>query len=214
MVAVCRIFGLLGLATIASAQMAPIRDGSFELGAFGGVSTGIGKGSAMGGGNVSYAVTNVVLPYVEYSYFPKITLSPSYIINGSSNPLTGNISEHASDFHGGVHLRFQIKESKFAPYAALGVGAMTVGSGPLTNATYRDVNGVHPVPASITLISPGGTNVAVNFGGGLRYYVTPKYGFRVEMKGYKPFGTQSNTTLSAKFNTFLKAEVGVFLQLR
>jgi hypothetical protein len=212
MIALCRILGLLGLAAIASAQMAPIRDGSFELGAFGGVSTGIGKGSGMGGGNLSYAVTKILLPYVEYSYFPKITLSPSYIINGGTNPLTGNISEHASDIHGGVHLRFPIKESKFAPYAAFGVGSMTVGSGPINNATYRDSNGVHPVP--ITLISPGGTNVAVNFGGGLRYYVTPKYGFRVEVKGYTPFGSQSNTTFSAKFNTFLKAEVGVFLQFR
>jgi hypothetical protein len=217
---------------VASAQ-APIRSGSFELGGFVGSTYNVSQGAPMGGGNLSYAVTKMFLPYVEYSYFPSIQRNVSGNVldnsdpkNPLSYPLTANYGAHASDFHVGVHLRFPIREKPLAPYAVLGIGGLTVGPGVING--YKETIGSKVVtqgcvdsntgctPSGIQVA--GGTSAAVNFGGGLRYYATPKFGFRIEVKGYKPFGTSqpsvaSFTTVKVT-NTFLKAEVGFFFQFR
>jgi hypothetical protein len=223
-----RFWQVLGLAcsvAIASAQT-PVRKGSYEIGGFMGASYGVGEGAVMGGGNVSYALTKEILPYVEYSYLPNVQRTTNGFIGGTQNPATATYGANVSDFHVGVHIRFQIRENRhFAPYAAFGVGSLTVGSGTIHTLNYTDTNGPHSL-TGLNLNEPGGSNVAINYGGGIRYYVTPqkgsgnaRYGFRIEVKGYKPFSQQGNNPFGGSGtvtfnNSFVKAEAGFFLQLK
>lgn len=207
----------------AFAQTAPIRQGSVEAGGFVGASYGISSAAPMGGGNVSWAVTKVLLPYVEYSYFPSIqhTLS-GQVHNATENkyyPYSTTFPASASDFHVGVHIRGQIKETRLAPYAVLGIGSMSIGNGQITAVHYSDSNCKSTTDLCETQLGTkptGGTSIALNFGGGLRYYVTPQYGIRIELKGYKPFNGPPQTTLGNAVldNPFLKAEFGFFYQFR
>jgi hypothetical protein len=209
-----QVFGLACMVPLASAQTAPIRQGSFEVGGFMGASYGVSEGAVMGGGNVSYAVTKMFLPYVEYSYFPSIEHTLNGTVGGTTNAFSASFPATASDFHVGVHLRFPIRESRVAPYAVFGVGSFSIGSGTISSLTYTDANGSHTITG--LAIPAGGSSVAVNFGGGLRYYVTPRYGIRVEVKGYKPFNSAQQTGLGPVTfnNAFLKAEAGFFIQFR
>jgi hypothetical protein len=56
------------------------------------------------------------------------------------------------------------------------------------------------------VVDPAGTDRAINFGGGIRYYISQRFGMRVEAKGYKPSGEFTET--------FGKVEAGFFFQLR
>ena len=53
---------------------------------------------------------------------------------------------------------------------------------------------------------PGSSDFAVNGGGGLRFYVNQRLGFRMEAKVYRPTGTFNNA--------FGKIEGGFFIQFR
>jgi hypothetical protein len=53
---------------------------------------------------------------------------------------------------------------------------------------------------------PADTSFAVNFGGGIRYYINQKYGVRVEAKVYKATGLINDV--------FSKYEFGFFYQIR
>jgi hypothetical protein len=222
------VFGLTCIVSLASAQTAPIRSGSFELGGFMGSTYNVSQGAIMGGANLSYAVTKIFLPYIEYSYFPSIgrtgtgtTFENDCGPNNQACTFSTNYTTHAIDFHGGVHIRIPIRETRFAPYGVFGIGVLGVGSGTING--YQATDGASPtVPVAVHLTSPKGipgtSGLAINFGGGVRYYVTPSYGFRVEVKGYKPVNNQSpsNTIFQSISitNTFLKAEVGFFYQFR
>jgi hypothetical protein len=209
------VSAIVCLVSIASAQTAPIRTGSIEVGGFAGASYGISQAAPMGGGNISYAVYKMLLPYVEYSYFPSIQHTLSGNAGGDTRfPFSAPFSATASDFHGGIHFRVPIPETRLAPYGVFGVGVMTIGQATINTLNYTDQLGAevaHNVKAST-----GGSNIAVNFGGGLRYYVSPQWGFRIEVKGYKPFNSaQSNGLGTATLNNvFLKAEAGFFYQFR
>jgi hypothetical protein len=85
---------------------------------------------------------------------------------------------------------------------------LVVGFGGLThfqhNVTYAyTIDGTQYTQSAT---DPGGTDFAVNFGGGIRYYLNQRFGFRLEAKGYKP----DTSSLPA----FGKVEVGFFYQLR
>jgi hypothetical protein len=194
---------LLGVALSASlyaAGVAPVRQGNTEIGGFIGASYGIDEFRVMGGGNVSYAATRIIMPYAEFSYFPGIGREKS--VPGLTNakytfgvPLT--------DFHGGVHIRIPIKESPVVPYLAIGAGAIHA----------LKYNGSVVIPAqsgfsglTIPISEPARTDFAVNFGGGIRFYVNERFGFRVEAKAYKPSGTYTQV--------FGKVEGGFFFQLK
>ena len=209
-----RICGLTCLASAVWAQTAPIRQGSFEVGGFTGATYGISNAAPMGGGNVSYAVTKNFLPYVEYSYFPSIEHTITGTIGNSNYRFNATFPASASDFHVGVHYRVPIKETRLAPYGVFGVGVMTIGKGIIKTLNYTDSNG--PETLSNLSAPSGGSSAAVNFGGGLRYYMTPQFGTRIEVKGYKPFNTPPQTGLGTATlnNMFLKAEFGFFFQFR
>jgi hypothetical protein len=157
----------------------------------------------MGGGNVSYGVTKYILPYVEYSYFPGIERQQKGLIQvtgGNPIPYVASQAIPFSDFHGGIHLRVPIRESHLVPYGVFGVGGLT--------SFARDARYVTADGRTGTVPFPGETNVAINFGGGFRYYIGPRYGIRLEAKAYKPYGGPSG------FNDFFgKVEFGFFFQL-
>jgi hypothetical protein len=181
-----------------------VRSGSFEIGGFVGATYGVDQVRALGGGNVTFAVSKWLLPYVEYSYFPGIPRTVSQalpglpgVVGSSSAPIP------LSDFHGGVHIRIPIRESNIVPYLVFGVGGLTHFQHTAT-LTYTGADGLsHTLSAT----EPGGTDFAVNFGGGIRYYLNQRLGFRLEAKAYRP----SNTAITPIFG---KVEFGVFYQLR
>lgn len=185
------------------AQVSVVRSGSFEIGGFSGASYGVDGFRVMGGGNVTYAVNRWILPYVEYSYFPGIARSISQTVPGLSGvTATATYSAPLSDFHGGVHIRLPIRESPIVPYLVVGIGGLSHFTHQVST-TYTGIDGAsHTLQTS----DPGGTDFAVNFGAGIRYYVNQRFGFRVEAKGYKP---DSNIT-----SVFGKVEAGIFYQLR
>jgi len=184
------------------AQVSLVRSGSFEVGPFVGASYGVDKVRGMGGGNVTFAINKYILPYAEYSYFPGIGRTSTLNIPG--NTITSITSFPLSDFHGGVHIRFPIRESPVVPYAVFGLGGLTHFSRTIT-ATYTEASGQ---TGSVSFNEPSGTDFTVNFGGGIRYYLSQRYGIRVEAKGYHPSGS------SPVSSTFGKVEFGFFFQLR
>lgn len=179
-----------------------VRSGSFELGGFAGASYGVDQLRVMGGGNVTYAINKWLLPYVEYSYFPGIARTVSQPFPGGPVAIaTATYSSPLSDFHAGVHIRIPIRESPIVPYLVVGVGGLThfQHNVMLTETVFGQ-------QISETVVDKGGTDFAVNFGGGIRYYVNQRFGFRLEAKGYK-----ADSSLTPAFG---KVEVGIFYQLR
>jgi hypothetical protein len=194
------------LAVSASGQQAPyVRPGSFELGPYVGASYGIVNAQYMLGGNLTFAATRTILPYVEYSYFPQVEHPLASVIGtpppGATLSVDRNIS--FSDFHAGIHLRIPIKETRYVPYLAFGVGALEHSDQKVTvTTTFSDGTSVTPK----SVLQPGGSDFAVNGGGGLRIYLSQRVGLRAEAKVYKPTGT---------FNSpFGKVEFGIFYQFR
>ena len=180
----------------AFAQVSAVRSGSVEVGPFVGLSYGVGAFHVLGGGNITYAFKNkYVLPYFEFSYFPGLPYSYR-----DSSGTRYDYSIGAADFHGGVHVRIQIKESPIVPYVVLGFGALH---------DYEGHGAQFPVghsPSPDTF--PAGTSFAVNGGGGVRYYMSAsgRFGLRVEAKVYKAeSGPFSNGTIG-------KVEAGFFFQ--
>ncbi|MFN0172950.1 MAG: hypothetical protein ACKV22_41765, partial [Bryobacteraceae bacterium] len=167
------------------AQVSVVRAGSFEVGPFLGASYGIDKFRVMGGGNLTYGINKWILPYVEYSYFPGIRRSESVAIPGTNRIGTRSYDVPLSDFHGGVHLRLPIRESPVVPYLVFGLGAL-INNSRTVSATLEDAAGVFTIPSFQV---PGQSDFAVNTGGGFRFYMSQRFGFRVEAKAYKPTGT-------------------------
>jgi hypothetical protein len=206
--AVSLVFGLGLFSLAASAQNVPyVRAGSFEVGPFVGASYGLVNAQYMVGGNVTFAVNKFVLPYFEYTYLPKVAApAPSSLLNFALPPgatFTSQENISFSDFHGGVHLRFPIREKPIVPYLAFGVGGLDHFSASGT-VTVRNPDGTQF--SGIGFKEAGAVDFAVNAGGGLRYYINQRWGLRVEAKVYKPTGTYTSP--------FGKVEFGLFYQFR
>lgn len=174
----------LGLMTVAVAQDVPtVKEKTVEVGVFGGTSIGLDKYRFMGGANVGYGVTKVIFPYAEVSYFPGIQRK-----DGGTQyevPVT--------DFHGGLHLRVPIAGKRVVPYGIIGLGMLRFGN---TKRTF----------AGVSQSVEGSSDFAVNGGGGVRVYVTERFGFRFEGKIYKPTGRFSDP--------FGRIVGGIFFQSR
>lgn len=188
-------------APAAMPQSAPIvRTGNTEIGGFVGSSFGIDKVRIMGGGNIAYALTRVIMPYGEFSYFPGIGRRIDVPLAGGRSARF-NFSVPLADFHGGVHLRVPLKESRIIPYGVIGVGV--VHSLQRTErARISDPLGSFDVDVPV----PARSDFAVNGGGGLRFYLHERFGLRVEAKVYKPTGQFTDV--------FGKVEGGFFFQVK
>ncbi|MBI2689684.1 MAG: outer membrane beta-barrel protein [Acidobacteria bacterium] len=187
----------LGTAGLQAQTASVVRSGSYEVGGFVGASYGIDEFRWMGGGNVTYAANKYILPYAEFSYFPGIGRKISRTIPGLTAPVVIAYNIPLTDFHGGVHIRMPIREFPIVPYGVFGVG--------MIHAPERTFNvTVEQLP--IQFVSGSSTDAAINFGGGLRYYINQRFGIRAEAKAYKPTGQFKDT--------FGKVEFGFFIQLR
>jgi hypothetical protein len=200
--------------------------GNVEVAAFGGLAAGVGRTAAGVGGNIAVAATRVIMPYFETTYFPdltnvsvtqafntNITLPNNQVLTTSG---TGTLQSSFTDFHGGVHLRIPTKANpSLVPYFAFGVGALRRSQ---ADVIYKI--GQPTLPAGVTIppavlaaaladrtdTFPSDTQLAVNFGGGIRYYATENFGVRVEAKVYKPTGEIIGRTS----DPFFKLTFGVF----
>ena len=201
------VYAILGLGAGLHGQVPVIRPRGLEIGGFAGNSYGLDSYRVMGGGSVFYGLTKVILAYGEYSYFPGIERQIHGVIGDSTTPYTAYYSVPISDVHGGVQVRFPIRESRIVPYAVVGYGVLR-RSAVSFDIKFQDKNGFHSFPVT----SPSDAAGGLNAGGGLRYYMgrRSRYGIRLETKVYKPFGDAA----TGFTDTFLKAEVGFFLQLR
>jgi len=199
--------------SLANAQaVSTVRSGSFEIGGFAGASYGIDQFRVMGGGNVTFAAKKWLLPYAEFSYFPGIGRTQQEIFPSTGLPYTLHYAVPLTDFHGGVHIRLPIRESPIVPYLAFGIGELHSSATTIV-ATYQ------PVPGAPTVSTPplplaAGTNLAINMGGGIRFYLSQRFGIRVEAKAYKPFGNMPGLVGNAPPEVFGKVEGGFFFQLR
>ena len=191
------VLGGLSTLGIFAQTASVVRSGSYEVGGFVGASYGIDEFRWMGGANVTYAATKYILPYAEFSYFPGIGRRQTRTIPGLAQPININYNIPLTDFHGGVHIRMPIREFPIVPYAVIGVGVI--------RAPERQFN-VNVEGIQVPFTSAASTDAAVNFGGGLRYYINQRVGIRGEAKVYKPSGQFKET--------FGKVEFGFFVQLR
>lgn len=173
------------------AQTPDLRPGNFELGLYAGASYGVDSFRPMGGVNLSYSLPKLLLPYVEFSYFPE--LNRSY----SNKTDTFTESVKIEDIHAGVHIRILPHESRYVPYAVVGFGVLH-SQGKVTDNLIGDSS--HPTTDNIKANDP-----AVNFGAGLRIYHKSYLGYRIEFKEYRP--------VSGQFTKFFsKTEGGIFFQ--
>jgi hypothetical protein len=189
----------------ASGQDAPyLRAGNKELGMFLGSSYGVDRWRVMGGGNFAYAVNRVVMPYMEFSYFPGIGREGSRTLqDGSISSFKSTIP--VTDFHGGVHLRIPSGQSPVVPYVVGAAGVIRF-SEQNVDVTVRDPRGQFADIRRQETV-PSETNFAVNGGAGIRWYASENIGFRVEVKVYKPVGASQSLS-----DPFLKVTGGVFWQ--
>jgi hypothetical protein len=173
-----------------------------EVGGFIGSSYGLDEFRVMGGGNVTYGINRYILPYAEFSYFPGIPREQRGTFPTTGESFRLQYSIPISDFHGGVHLRIPIRESRVVPYLVFGLGGLHT-YGRTVTARY-DVPVAGQQTAQIPIASS--TDFATNYGGGLRYYTTQRFGMRLEAKVYKPTGSYTGA--------FGKIEWGFFFQFR
>lgn len=209
---------LLGLfATTAAAQSAAVvRQGSYEIGGMVGASYGIDKARIMGGANVTFAATRIILPYFEYTYFPGLQRRAEVAVSGTNRIATSEYETPLNDIHGGVHIRIPVAESKVVPYLVAGIGVIRSGQRnvPLQVPTAGE-------PISLNFDLPADTTPAANFGGGIRYYVNQRFGFRVEAKAYTPLSDfnefvpdAGSVGVTPQTKVFGKVVGGIFIQLR
>lgn len=173
----------------AAAQNAPIiRQGVTEVGGFVGASYGIDKTRIMGGGNVVYSLTRILMPFGEVSYFPGIGRTQS--VTGVPGAVE-SFSIPLVDFNAGFHVRIPIPKSRIVPYGVVSAGGI--------HTPQRNVTATFPDPANpgqLITLPPfqvnASTDFAVSGGAGLRYYASERWGFRAEFKAYRPTGTYTN----------------------
>src|SRR5579871_1113155 len=174
-----------------------LRPGNFELGLYGGASYGVDAFHGMGGVNLSYSLPKLLLPYVEFSYFPGIPRQE----DNADHTDTFHGSDRLIDFHGGVHIRLAPSESRIVPYGVVGFGVL---QSRITGYTHHN-QPLPGQPVDETQPTTTGTDPAVNFGGGVRVYQTSAFGYRAEVKVYRP--------LSGRFTGVVpKFEGGIFFQ--
>lgn len=225
--------GVCFCAAAAYAQDAAIlRQNTFEVGPFGGISYGVDRLHGMGGANATYSILPNLLLYGEYSYFTPIehnTTNTSKTIFNYNIPL--------QDFNFGVHVRFRIPKTPLVPYAVVGVGllyspstnyeiqtvdvlaqnsGMSLGNLPAgtCNAIVNNICYNPPTPNK-TLAS---TSFAFDYGAGVRWYIRENFGLRGEFKGYSLTGGPLHNPPSAGLagglgvNEVYRATVGFFFQ--
>jgi hypothetical protein len=199
-------------AAAAHAQDAAIlRQNTFEVGPFGGISYGVDSIRGMGGANATYSVLPNLLLYGEYSYFPSIVHTTT-----DSNNALFTFKIPLQDFNFGAHVRFRIPKTPLVPYGVIGVGLLYSPSTTDSEQTYNRLTGGYG-PATPNPVSSS-TSFAVDYGAGVRWYLRESFGLRAEFKGYRLTGGPLHDPSSAGVNGGLgvnqvfRATLGFFFQ--
>ncbi len=195
------------------AQDAPVvKAKSWEVGGYGGFTRGEGKTSGLFGANFGYALTKAVFPYAEFNYFP--SMSRQISLDSTKFAATG-YQTRVTEVNTGLHYRFAPRPgSRFVPYLIGGVGFLSYPAGVVGISVLRPGNS--PLgPNDERIGSKNGASV--NGGAGLRVYVTERFGFRSEVKVYKPLveaGTVSGgSSATVGLNRpFTRVAFGIFWQ--
>jgi hypothetical protein len=175
----------------------PVATGNIEAGAFVGESYGLDKLRPMFGGDVAYGLSRAFYPFVEASYLPGLERE-------LGNGVNYRYKVNMTDVHGGLHVRFPIGGSKVVPYAAAGLGVVRSSSFTISASALGGAFslGSETIPAS--------TNFAVNFGGGIRFFITERIGIRVEFKAFVPTGSAAGVSN----DVFYRLAIGPVFQLK
>jgi hypothetical protein len=211
--------GLLALGTglPAVAQDVPIlRQNQVELGGFAGFSYGVDHSRVMGGGNVTYSALSWLLPYAEFSYFPSIQRTATGSVAGLQFKDVYDIP--LTDVNFGVHVRVRLPHTRIVPYIVAGAGLLHVAERqqqrydanyPIANPVTYETTPETPPPTPF----PSGTNFAVNFGGGFRYYLNGEhFGLRAETKGYRLTSPPGGSSPFQSSPWIYRATFGIFVQ--
>lgn len=167
------------------AQVVPnVSRKNLEVGLFGGESYGLDRFRPMAGGNIGWAISNALFPFAEASYLPGILRRQSVQAQGASTGFANQYSVDLLDIHGGLHVRLPRPESRVLPYAVVGAGV--VRSAESKFVTYNP-NAFGRVQVNEDVINPS-VSFAVNFGAGLRFFVSERFAIRTEFKAFKPVG--------------------------
>ena len=199
-------------ATLMQAQDAPVvKAKSWEVGGYGGFTRGEGKTSGLFGANFGYAFSKAIFPYAEFNYFPNMSrrLNVDSALFNSSGYQTS-----VTEVNTGLHYRFAPRPgSKFVPYLIGGVGFLRYPAGSTVIGVKRP--GAADLQNAVSV--DGTTGASINGGAGLRIYINERFGFRTEVKMYKPFveagrlsGISSGTVGLDK--AFTRVAFGIFWQ--
>lgn len=139
---------------------------------------GFADGELTLGGTVGKAVTDKIFVLGDLGY----------IAGGSASAAGFRTSAHALTFGAGMQYNFRNAfkgNPKFVPYAGAGLSLVRVSA----SASGGGISA-----------SASDSSLMLNLGGGLRYYMTPKWGFRPELMIFAGDGS------------FVRAAVGIFYQ--
>jgi hypothetical protein len=145
--------------------------------------SGIGTHAAVGA-SVAGGLSDRFLVSGEFLYIPLGSSTVTILGN------TTSVSARAYNVDGGVQFLFQ-KYGSIVPYAGAGLGLLHSSASVSSTFSFQGFN-----------FSTGGSSndFYANFGGGVRYFVTPQWGIRPEL------------TIFAGSNTFVRIGAGVFYQ--
>ena len=96
----------------------PCKTGNFELGLFGGESYGLDRFRPMGGGNIAYGLNCHFFPFAEVSYLPGVLRTVNIPTGTTTSYQQFNVN--MTDFHGGLHIRVPLPESRVLPLCSGG----------------------------------------------------------------------------------------------
>jgi hypothetical protein len=175
------VFVAVVLCVVVSAAVYAQEPRQIEADAQVGLVSGIGTHGSFGGG-LGVALTPRVLGYGEVTYIP---------LGGTSTSVTplgfqSGASAKAINFNVGARYEFSRTRS-MAPYGAFGLGLLHSSSSFSSTFAGTSVSG-----------EASSNDVYFNFGGGLRYFVNDRWGWRPEMM------------IFAGSNTYVRLGAGVF----
>jgi hypothetical protein len=169
---------------VISGQNVPtVTKGNIELGVFGGESYGLDRFRPMVGGNLAIGLSRLIYPFVEGSYLPGVARTVEEASNTANN-VAIRYKTDLTDFHGGIHFRLVRGETRVIPYLVGGTGVIHA-SAFNGNASFPSQYPGQP-PTFLPFPVHSKTSWEVNFGGGLRFFITERFGIRIEMKAFKP----------------------------
>ncbi len=156
-----------------------VEKGQLEVTGQVGVVSGIGTHGAFGG-SVGTGLSENVLAYGEFLFIPL----------GSTTIGNGTLSARSYNFDGGLQYQFR-KHGSMVPYGNVGLGVLHSSASLPSTFTFQGFN-----------FNTGGSanDFYANLGGGIRYYVSDKWGVRPEF------------TIFAGSNTFVRVGAGIFYE--